>query len=119
MPLLGLVWRRWHLRGMEVEMELIKAQIEHIFGAVEARGAEPKRVIEDESMFAADYPPPPQPGASGSSVATWHAWKYTANDFLRENLAYCLCSPMRLHHPAVGKDILREDATSVVRTDHD
>ena len=97
-PILGVVWRRWHRRGMEVEMELIKAQVEFLFERI---GADP---AASESVFCADHSSAP---ASQIGDA---AWKYSVDDFLRENLSQLICRPMAVHHPDVGSAIIQEDA---------
>lgn len=93
MPVLAIAWRVWHRRGMEVELELIKTQIEHIFKVVRESSVGMES-LGPESLFAADYPPMDGKG--------WNDWKYGANDFINEAFAKALCRPYRSHHPCVG-----------------
>ena len=102
-------------------MELIKAQIEHLFHRVEVRpksAAQPAhapraerrvqaqgpRALETESMLAADHQP---------SDVRWDGsgWKYGANHYLQELAGACL--PVRVHHPAVSDEVIGEEAVAV------
>jgi len=101
MPVLAIVWRRWHLRGMEVEMEVIKAQVEQIFKELCSReeGLSGKLTDlwgEDVSVFAADH----QARINGQ-VHHWDSWKYGGPEYVKETLAAALCRPYKMHHPAV------------------
>merc|ERR1712217_161919 len=88
MPILAVPWRVWHRRGMEVEMELVKAQIEHIFKEVQKSSADASSLV-DASFLAAEYPPV---GAND-----WGRWKYSANEYLKETFAKALCRPYKAH----------------------
>lgn len=72
--LLDRCWNAWHLRGMEVEMEVIKSQIEAMHAG------------RRESAASADHFP----------EGTWTSWKYDARSFLLERFQGTL-----LHHPSV------------------
>lgn len=87
MPLIAIAWRVWHRRGMEVEMELIKKQVEHIFKEVHKSSVDASK-LECASHYAADY-------------GDWGTFKYGASDYLQEMLSNALCRPYQVHHPSV------------------
>ena len=84
--LLDAPWNAWHRRGMEVEMEVIKTQVEALRRreeAVKAGGGGPcSAAVED-----ADPP------------GTWTRWKYGAHHYVGESVGGC--GGGTVHHPQV------------------
>lgn len=78
--LFELPWLAWHRRGMEVEMQVIRAQIEEI-----QQGGLAHKSAAVADCFPAD---------------TWTAWKYTAMHYLAERFG--LCGPVKHPRVAIG-----------------
>lgn len=98
--LIAPAWRRWHRRGMEIEMDLIKSQVEHVFRELQKKSAVGVEMLHQQSVHAADYPP--------TSSSGWGDWKYGCDDFIKESLAEAFCRPYQVHHPAVLKRLESE-----------
>jgi len=77
---LGQLWRHWHLRGMEVEMGVIRAQIE----GITSKGP-------DATMLAKDH-----------FGQKWTCWKYGAHHYLQERASAAMCRSQLLQHPAAS-----------------
>jgi len=74
--LLEVPWNRWHLRGMEIEMEVIRTQVECI-----AVGLTGKSALVEQHF-------PEQ---------LWTSWKYDATSWIKEMI---MEPPMQ--HPGIG-----------------
>ena len=90
--LIGPVWSRWHRRGMECEMQIIKATCERMFESL------------DSDVGPADA------GPEAFLAVNWAGWKYSPADFLKEGAANLLCRPYSARHPDLADDEVDKDA---------